>query len=45
MLVGVFVFAFAEAEKAIIRCFSKSVAYPASVGRSDRSIGKRGPHT
>ncbi len=39
MLVGAFVFAFAEVEKAIIRCFSKNRA---SAGRSDRSICKRG---
>lgn len=45
VLVAAFVFAFAEVEKAIVRRFSKSAACRASVGRSDRSIGKRGPHT
>lgn len=42
VLVGVFVFAFAEVEKAIIRCFGKSAVYRTSIGQSDRSICKRG---
>ena len=42
VLVGAFVFAFAEVEKAIIRCFTKNRA---SAGRSDRSICKREPKT
>ena len=47
-LVGAFVFAIAEVEKAIIRCFfSRSAAYRASVGPSDRSISplKKEPQT